>query len=177
MTKKNKKIEFLPLGTVIQYDEGKENKYLIAARKVEKEKDGRYYPVYQVIKHPESSVKLNPKSSVKYDQITNVLFAGYSDEADFDFLETLIEELSKKPEEDKADSASPEDVEQGMLEMFSKPSTRKPSDKANNQKEKQEISENKNDPFHLFRKKKIREPHTRKEKKNEKEEENAPACR
>lgn len=87
---------FLPLGSVLKLDgtENNEQLYFIVARAVAKNEEG-ITARYRVAPHPYGDVPSQEVFSINANQIIEVLFEGFHDQADKVFLDDLLVRISQ----------------------------------------------------------------------------------
>ncbi|EGO2826332.1 DUF4176 domain-containing protein [Enterococcus faecalis] len=87
---------FLALGSVIRLNEGIHGAMLffIVARAIAKNNDGKIISRYKVAPHPFGDVPTENVFSIRHDEISEVVFEGYTNEIDNKFLESLITKMT-----------------------------------------------------------------------------------
>lgn len=95
MTQKDEKLQFLGLGSMVEIDHIDalaDTLYLIVARAVGKDDDGKTILRYQVAPHPKGGSAKQSDDIITLDKssITKVVHKGYYDEKDDVFLSDMI---------------------------------------------------------------------------------------
>lgn len=87
---------FLALGSVIRLNEEIHGAMLffIVARAIAKNNDGKIISRYKVAPHPFGDVPTENVFSIRHDEISEVVFEGYTNEIDNKFLESLITKMT-----------------------------------------------------------------------------------
>lgn len=102
---------FLPLGSVLKLT-GTDNDelfYMVVARAVTKTETDEIAPRYRVAPHPYGDISSQEVFSISAGEIVEVLFRGYADQSDDDFLALLLEQAAKgeKPAQSAAKPGQP----------------------------------------------------------------------
>lgn len=140
MTEKAAK-DFLPLGSVLKLT-GTDNDelfYMIVARAVAITETEDIVPRYRVAPHPYGDIPSQEIFSISAREIVEILFRGYADQADDDFLAHLIEQASK------GEKLIPSVAQSGAQ-------TAQPTPLAQPKPVMDEAARLKEDPFYKFRK-------------------------
>lgn len=108
---------FLPLGSVLRL-KGTENDllyYFIVARAISKNDKGEIVSRYKVAPHPFGDVPYQEVFSIGIEQIVEVVFEGFSNEIDKEFLEDLLSQINSSstlplnnPESEVEENTEPE---------------------------------------------------------------------
>lgn len=124
---------FLPLGSVLKLKDTTNDTlyYFIVARAIAKNGNGEIVSRYKVAPHPFGDIPTQEVFSIEVEQIMEVLFEGFSDKTDGEFLENLLSQMN------------------GSAESFQKDS--EPEVEKSSELEKTEMETN-GDPFYYFRK-------------------------
>ncbi|AZV33886.1 hypothetical protein CVT43_05915 [Enterococcus faecalis OG1RF] len=124
---------FLPLGSVLKLKDTTNDTlyYFIVARAIAKNGNGEIVSRYKVAPHPFRDIPTQEVFSIEVEQIIEVLFEGFSDKTDEEFLENLLSQMN------------------GSAESFQKDS--EPEVEKSSELEKTEMETN-GDPFYYFRK-------------------------
>lgn len=141
--------DFLPLGSVLKLKdtENDELLYLVVARAVAKRKTDEIVPRYRVAPHPYGDVPSQEVFPIETEQIVEVLFTGYADQADEDFLAQLLLQMAKG---EKAGSATAK-TNQPEVEVQTEPSAQTDTG-TQTESALDEEAKLKEDPFYKFRK-------------------------
>ncbi|EMF0157357.1 DUF4176 domain-containing protein [Enterococcus hirae] len=110
---------FLPLGSVLKLKETENDSlyYFIVARAISKNDKGEIFSRYKVAPHPFGDVPSQEVFSIGPEQIVEVLFEGFSNETDKEFLENLLSQINsrstvplKNPESEVEENTETEDT-------------------------------------------------------------------
>lgn len=87
---------FLPLGSMVRLKETTNDAltYFVVARAVAKNELKAIVPRYKVAPHPFGDVPNQEIFTIGANQISEVLFEGYQDDDDKEFLESLLHQIS-----------------------------------------------------------------------------------
>ena len=73
--------------------------YFVVARAIKKNESDEIVPRYRVAPHPHGDVPTQEVFSIEVTQIVEVLFEGYENERDVDFVEDLIGRMTNSPKQ------------------------------------------------------------------------------
>lgn len=108
---------FLPLGSIVKLTKEEEDKnYMIVARAIFKNPDETIVPRYKVSTHPYGVVPTQELLLVEDAEIQEVLFTGFENQEDIDFLDSMLERMANfvpRPVEEK----KPELTEEERLQQ------------------------------------------------------------
>lgn len=130
---------FLPLGSMVRLDNEEiygTRLYLVVARAIAKNEQGKIISRYKVAPHPFGYIPSEEIFSIEFGDILDVVFEGYSNETDSQFLEELIRRMTNA----MANQAS------SVEKMTPEPQ------KAEEIQDEYEDEKLKEDPFYKFRK-------------------------
>lgn len=125
---------FLPLGSMLQLKETEDDSllYFIVARAIAKNNTGEIVPRYKVAPHPYGDTPNQEVFSIDATQIVKVLFEGYENNKDVEFVENMFERMTNTLEQSNSKTnSSPINV---------------------NKSQEEEIENLRKDPFYKFRK-------------------------
>lgn len=107
---------FLPLGSILRLEEPENDQtlYLIVARAIAQNELDEIFSRYKVAPHPYGDVPSQDVFTISTDQISEVLFEGYSDIKDQEFLDDLLVKMASGPEV-MAEAAEPEEIQESEL--------------------------------------------------------------
>ncbi|MPQ22114.1 DUF4176 domain-containing protein [Carnobacterium divergens] len=90
---------FLPLGSILRLEEPEDNQmlYLVVARAIAKNEMDDIFSRYKVAPHPFGDVPSQEVFTIGADQIAEVIFEGYSDQKDQEFLDDLLLKMANGP--------------------------------------------------------------------------------
>lgn len=97
---------FLPLGSVLKLKDTTNDTlyYFIVARAIAKNGNGEIVSRYKVAPHPFGDIPTQEVFSIEVEQIIEVLFEGFSDKTDEEFLENLLSQMNGSAESFPKDS-------------------------------------------------------------------------
>ncbi|NAA54089.1 DUF4176 domain-containing protein [Enterococcus faecalis] len=97
---------FLPLGSVLKLKDTLNDTlyYFIVARAIAKNGNGEIVSRYKVAPYPFGDVPTQEVFSIEVEQIIEVLFEGFSDKKDEEFLENLLSQMNGSTESFPKDS-------------------------------------------------------------------------
>ncbi|EOH97197.1 hypothetical protein BCR22_02615 [Enterococcus plantarum] len=90
---------FLPLGSILRLEEPENDQilYVVVARAIAKNEMDAIFSRYKVAPHPFGDVPSQEVFTISADQIAEVIFEGYSDQNDQEFLEDLLVKMANGP--------------------------------------------------------------------------------
>lgn len=90
---------FLPLGSILRLEEVEDNQslYLVVARAIAKNELDEIFSRYKVAPHPFGDVPSQEVFTISANEIAEVMFEGYSDQNDQDFLDDLLIKMANGP--------------------------------------------------------------------------------
>lgn len=90
---------FLPLGSILRLvgTEDDQLLYFVVARAIAKNEEEKVISRYRVAPHPFGDVPSQEVFSIHADQITEVLFEGFQNQDDEEFLDDLLKQLRDAP--------------------------------------------------------------------------------
>ena len=93
--------KFLPLGSMSKLKGTEDDTllYFVVARAIKKNESDEIVPRYRVAPHPHGDVPTQEVFSIEVTQIVEVLFEGYENERDVDFVEDLIGRMTNSPKQ------------------------------------------------------------------------------
>lgn len=93
--------KFLPLGSMLKLKETEDDSllYFVVARAIAKNEADEIVPRYKVAPHPYGDVPNQEVFSIDDIQIVEIIFEGYEDEKDSDFVEELIGRMTNAPKQ------------------------------------------------------------------------------
>ena len=96
---------FLPLGTILQISEAdyKEQLYFVVARAITKLDSDEIVSRYRIAPHPYGDTPSQEILSINSEQITKVIFEGYKNQQDEEFLEELLKKMLEQSHEIETD--------------------------------------------------------------------------
>lgn len=114
---------FLPLGSVIVVKEKPESKYFIIARGLFKKDGVNLMPSYLAAPHPKGEANVQETLEVDADHIAEIVFLGYTDDADFEYLKEKIKKVEAAAEipEQVSEEKQMEVQSQAEMQPESKP--------------------------------------------------------
>lgn len=91
---------FLPLGSVLKLKDTIDDTlyYFIVARAIAKNGSGEIVARYKVAPHPVGDIPTQEIFSIEVEQIVEVLFEGFSNETDKEFLDNLLSQMANVSE-------------------------------------------------------------------------------
>jgi hypothetical protein len=97
---------FLPLGSVLKLKDTLNDTlyYFIVARAIAKNGNGEIVSRYKVAPYPFGDIPTQEVFSIEVEQIIEVLFEGFSDKTDEEFLENLLSQMNGSTESFPKDS-------------------------------------------------------------------------
>ncbi|MBF8807771.1 MAG: DUF4176 domain-containing protein [Enterococcus lacertideformus] len=90
---------FLPLGSILRLEEPETDQilYVVVARAIAKNEMDKIFSRYKVAPHPFGDVPSQEVFTISADQIAEVIFEGYSDKKDQEFLDDLLLKMANGP--------------------------------------------------------------------------------
>lgn len=90
---------FLPLGSILRLEEPENDQilYVVVARAIAKNDLDEIFSRYKVAPHPFGDVPSQEVFTVSADQIAEVIFEGYSDQKDQEFIDDLLIKMANGP--------------------------------------------------------------------------------
>lgn len=90
---------FLPLGSILRLEEPENDRmlYVVVARAIAKNELDEIFSRYKVAPHPFGDVPSQEVFTISADQIAEVIFEGYSDQKDQEFLDDLLIKMANGP--------------------------------------------------------------------------------
>lgn len=90
---------FLPLGSILRLVGTGDDQllYFVVARAIAKNEEEKVISRYRVAPHPFGDVPSQEVFSIHADQITEVLFEGFQNQDDEEFLDDLLKQLRDAP--------------------------------------------------------------------------------
>ena len=84
-------LKFLPLGSVLRVEEPEDTSklYLVIARAIAKNESDEVFSRYKLAPHPFGDVPSQEMVTINENQISEVVFEGYSNQQDQEFLKEL----------------------------------------------------------------------------------------
>lgn len=93
--------KFLPLGSMLKLKETEDDNslYFVVARAIAKNEADEIVPRYKVAPHPYGDVPNQEVFSIDVTQIAEIIFKGYEDEKDSEFVEEMIGRMTNAPKQ------------------------------------------------------------------------------
>lgn len=92
-----KQFRFLPLGTFVKVAKRGDQIYMIVARALTKNQEGKPRSNYRLVEHPKGDGRGNNLFMATDMDVVEIIQEGYSDESDKKFLEDKLERLKEVP--------------------------------------------------------------------------------
>lgn len=89
-------VKLLPLGSIVRIEEPEATQtfYLVIARAIAKNESDEVFSRYKVAPHPYGDVPSQEIFTINADQISEIVFEGYSNQQDQEFLDNLFVKMS-----------------------------------------------------------------------------------